>query len=61
MKKLSLLIVMLFFINGVYALYEHGEALLAKGRRQLNFGFGFSSEGLFSISFYGKEWEKWMK
>ncbi len=46
MKKLSLLIAMLFFINGVYAQYEHGEAPLSKGKRQLNFGLGFSDGGI---------------
>ncbi len=46
MKKVYLVILMLFLFTGLYAQYEHGEAPLAKGKRQVNFGFGFSDWGI---------------
>jgi hypothetical protein len=44
MKKTLLLIVALVFAIGTYA--QNGTAPLAKGDKQLNFGLGFSDNGL---------------
>lgn len=46
MKRIYLFIIASFFVTGLYAQYEHGEAPLAKGERQLNFGLGFSHSGI---------------
>lgn len=45
MKKLTILFVLAFILTAVHA-QNDGVAPLAKGEKQLNFGTGFSSNGL---------------
>ena len=45
MKNLLLLVLAVFFISTTYA-QNRGTAPLAKGEKQLNFGTGFSSNGI---------------
>ena len=45
MRKITLIVVLAFLMTGLYA-QRDGVAPLAKGEMQLNFGTGFSSNGL---------------
>ena len=45
MKKTTLLLIMLLFAGGIFA-QKGGVAPLAKGEKQLNFGTGFSNNGI---------------